>query len=1079
MESGGGSRDPNARSAPDPSTDPRADYDYQGGDEHRPDLVAALRDRIDGDVRFDEYSRQLYATDASAYEVTPVGVVFPTSTADVAAVMEYCAEDGVPVLPRGGGTSLAGQAVNEAVVLDFTRHMDDVIEVDPAPNDDPDPAGAPDVAADPDADAVAPSAAGIARAQPGVTLGELNAACEPHEITFAPDPAWGDKSALGGAIGNNSTGAHSLVYGKTDAYVESCEVVLADGTVTTLGEVDLDTIRGEADPDPVDGALLPQIYDAVRRIVDDHAGTIEDAYPDMKRNVSGYNLDRLVAEARGGLDDAGSDLDDAESDLDSSPSERGETVNLARLLAGSEGTLGIVTEATVSLEPLPETKSVALLAYDDLVTAMKDVEPILEHDPAAVEVLDEVLLDLSRETEEFGALVNTVVPEGTGALLLVEFYADDDAHGREQVADLLADRVPADVRTTEIAPPGEVRTQADHRAFAGLEAHDGAERERFWKLRKSGLPILLSRTTDEKHISFIEDCAVPPEHLSEYVERFEDILEEHDTFASFYAHAGPGVLHVRPLINTKSFEGVEQMVSIADDVTDLVVELGGSVSGEHGDGRARSQWNRKLYGEDVWALSRDLKAAFDPDWLLNPGQVCGDEIGAIDMAENLRFDPEYAFDAEFDPALEWENENGMQGMVELCHGCGGCRGTQSETGGVMCPTYRAAEEESLSTRGRANALRQAMSGDLPSATDDEFVEEILDLCIGCKGCARDCPSEVDMATLKAELTHQHHQEHGASVRDRLFGDIRRWAKVGSATAPVSNWLAAVPGSGWLAEKTVGIASERELPTFARTSFSDWMDDRDAGVDPDGADRRALLFPDTYTEYIEPEIGRAAVQVLEAAGVHVAVPEGVTDSGRPAFSKGLLDRARDRAEQNVGALEPAVEDGWDVVTVEPSEAAMFQSDYATLLGSDRAATVAEHTYGVLEYLDRFDLDVAFGGGVDERQDPLVYHGHCHQTAIGREHHAQLVLERAGYEVEVLDSGCCGMAGSFGYEAEHFSMSEAIGGILFDQVDAVADEAGTDPEVVASGTSCRSQFLDLRDTDATHPIEKLAEPLAADR
>ncbi|AGN00213.1 D-lactate dehydrogenase [Salinarchaeum sp. Harcht-Bsk1] len=1025
----------------DPSTDPRANYDYRGGEEHRPALVAALRERIDGEVRFDEYSRQLYATDASAYEVTPVGVVFPKSTDDVAAVMAYCAEEEIPVLPRGGGTSLAGQTVNEAVVLDFTKHMDDVLAVDPSE------AGL----------------AGTARAQPGVTLGELNAACENHDLKFAPDPAWGDKSALGGAIGNNSTGAHSLQYGKTDAYVESVEAVLADGTMTTLGEVDLETIREEADPAPDSGDLLPRIYEAVRRAVDEYADEIDEAYPDMKRNVSGYNLDRLVAEARGGIGPTGEDF-----------GESG-TVNLARLLAGSEGTLGIVTEATVSLEPIPETKAVALLAYEDLVTAMEDVEPILEHDPAAVEVLDDVLLNLARDTEEFGALVNTVVPEGAGAMLLVEFYAEDDARGREQTADLLADRVPADVRETEFSPPGNVSTDAALRAFAGFEAHDQAERDRFWKLRKSGLPILLSRTTDAKHISFIEDCAVPPEHLAEYVERFEAILEDHDTFASFYAHAGPGVLHVRPLVNTKTLDGVEQMVGIADAVTDVVTELGGSVSGEHGDGRARSQWNKKLYGVEIWDLSRDLKAAFDPDWLLNPGQICGDETGAIDMSEHLRFDPEYAFESGFESTLEWENANGMQGMVELCHGCGGCRGKQDQTGGVMCPTFRAAEEESLSTRGRANALRQAMSGDLPAeATDEEFVEEILDLCIGCKGCARDCPSEVDMATLKAELTHQHHQEHGTTVRDRLFGDIRRWARLGSATAPVSNWLASLPGAGWLAEQTVGIASERELPTFARTSFTAWMADRDAGVDPADAERRALVFPDTYTEYMEPEIGKATVRVLEAAGVHVDVPEGVTDSGRPAFSKGLLDRARERAEQNVAALEPAIEEGWDVVTVEPSEAAMFQSDYATLLGSERVLTVAENTYGVAEYLDSFDLPVpSVDAGASDRS--LVYHGHCHQTAIGRERHAPRVLERAGYEVEVLDSGCCGMAGSFGYEAEHFSMSEAIGGILFEQVDGAKASTEGPSTVVAPGTSCRSQFWDLRGTDAAHPVEVIDSAL----
>ncbi|RBI64618.1 FAD-binding oxidoreductase, partial [halophilic archaeon] len=527
-----------------PSSDERANYDYASEDVRRPALVEDLSRLVAGEVRFDEYSRELYATDASAYEVTPIGVVFPESTADVAAVMEYCAEREIPVLPRGGGTSLAGQAVNEAVVLDFTRHMDALLDADPD--------------------------ARTARAQPGVVLAELNAALAPHDLKFAPDPAWGDKSALGGAIGNNSTGAHSLQYGKTDAYVEECKVVLADGTVTTFGEVTLDELEARADPD---GDLEARIHAEVLRIVDEEADAVREAFPDLKRNVSGYNLDRLVAEADDG------------------------SVNLARLLAGSEGTLAIVTEATVGLEPVPDTKAMALFAYDDLLTAMADVAPILDHDPAAVEVLDDVLLDLARDTDEFEDVVG-MLPEATDSVLLVEFYAADDEEGREKVAALREAR------------DGD-------RAFASMEAHDEAERARFWKLRKSGLPILLSRTSDAKHISFIEDAAVPPENLPDYVADFQEVLEDNDTFASFYAHAGPGCLHVRPLVNTKSPAGVNQLENIADGVTDLVVEYGGSVSGEHGDGRARTQWNRKLYGEHVWEVFRELKTAFDPDWLLN------------------------------------------------------------------------------------------------------------------------------------------------------------------------------------------------------------------------------------------------------------------------------------------------------------------------------------------------------------------------------------------------------------------------------------------------------------------------------
>ncbi|GAB3668144.1 FAD-binding and (Fe-S)-binding domain-containing protein [Halopiger thermotolerans] len=1016
----------------DPAADRRANYDYQSDDVDRPALVDDLERLVDCEVRADSYSRQLYATDASPYEVTPIAVAFPESTADVAGIVKYCAERRIPVLPRGGGTSLAGQTVNRAVVLDFTRHMDAILEIDPDGR--------------------------TATVQPGTILGTLNEALSPHDLKFAPDPAWGDKSAIGGAIGNNSTGSHSLKYGKTDAYIEEAEVVLADGTVTEFGEVTLEEIEARADPD---GDLEGRIYAEVNRILEEEADLIEETYPDLKRNVSGYNLDRLVAEARGaelpGGEDAG---------------EPG-TVNLARLLAGSEGTLAIVTEVTVSLEPVPETKAVSLLCYRDLHEAMEDVTAILEHDPAAVEVLDDVLIDLARDTAEFGP-VTEILPDGTNAVLLVEFYAEDADHGREQVAGLLADRCPD--ATAEGEPAADApRTDAETLAIDALEAYDDAERAKLWKLRKSGLPILLSRTTDEKHISFIEDTAIPPEKLPEFVEGFEEILEEHDTYASFYAHAGPGVLHVRPLVNTKTDVGLEQLHGIADGVTDLVVELGGSVSGEHGDGRARTQWNRKLYGEELWATFQDLKTAFDPDWILNPGQVVFREENPTDLREHLRFDPDYEFEADFEPALEWDNDNGFQGMVELCHGCGGCRGEQSTTGGVMCPTYRASQEEITATRGRANALRQAMSGSLEpeEAFSDEFVEEVMDLCIGCKGCSIDCPSEVDMAKLKAEVTHEYHQRNGATLRDRLFANVATLSKLGSRFAPLSNLASKVPGARKLLEATVGIDSERPLPEFRSTTFRDWFAERGGSRVPAAeADRKAILYPDTYTNYSYPEAGKAAVRVLEAAGVHVAVPDDpdLGDTGRPAFSKGFLERARETAAENVEALAPRVADGWDVVVVEPSDAVMFQSDYLDLLDDEAADTLASGTYGVCEYLDTFRLDEEIE--FDAPAETLTYHGHCHQKSTAKDHHAVGVLRRAGYAVDPLDSGCCGMAGSFGYEAEHASMSDAIADILYEQV---AESDGD--RVVAPGASCRTQLEGRPGADEKPPtpIEAVAAAL----
>jgi Fe-S oxidoreductase len=736
-------------------------------------------------------------------------------------------------------------------------------------------------------------------------------------------------------------------------------------------------------------------------------------------------------------------------------------------MAGSEGTLAIVTEATVSLEPIPAETAIVMLTYDGVLPAMRDVAPILDHDPSAVEVMDDVLLDLARENPQFAELVETL-PDGTDSTLLVEFYADTPEQARQHIADLLADRLP-DYETGVEPNGGVAASDAPIHAVDALEAYDPDRQAKFWKMRKAGLPILLSRTGDDKHWPFVEDTAVPPGNLPEYIADLQDIFERHDTFAAYYAHAGPGVLHIRPLLNLKSEDGLETMYEISDAVTDRVIEYGGSVSGEHGDGRARTQWNKKLYGERLWETFRDLKSAFDPQWLLNPGNVCGDHT----PTDNLRYDPSYTFDAEFEPVLNWENENGFQGMVELCHGCAGCTGYQDTTGGVMCPTYRAAEEEITSTRGRANMLRAAMSGDLPDELfTDEFVHEVLSLCIGCKGCKNDCPSGVDMAKLKAEVVHEYHQREGLTLRDRLFANVESVLKLGSTFAPLSNWAMKMPGSGWLMEKTVGIARERDLPAFHRRTFTDWMRARGGPQVPAAAaTRKALLVPDPYTNYSHPNVGKAAVRVLEAADVHVQLSDEVTDSGRPAFSKSMLDHARETAAANVDALAPRIEAGWDVVTVEPSDAVMYQLDYRDLLSGEDVDRVAANSYGIFEYLDTHQLDENIDFG--DPDESLAYHGHCQQKATRKDHFAVGVLRRAGYDVDALDSGCCGMAGSFGYEAEHLSMSRAIADILYGQVDdSPADQ------VVAPGASCRSQLADhetQQGEEPPHPIEKVAAAL----
>jgi len=1007
---------PGEEPRPDPASDPRSNYDYRSSDVEDPALVADLEALVEGDVRFDSYTRNLFATDASAYHQLPIGVVVPESTDDVQAVMKYCAENEIPVLPRGGGTSLAGQTVNKAVVLDFKKRFNDIIEVDPE--------------------------AETVTAQPGITLARLNNRLSEHGLKYAPDPAWGDKSVLGGCIGNNTTGAHSLKYEKADGYLESVEVVLADGTLTTFDWMDIDELHERAEGVTDDDPIKQQVFAVVSDVLQNKREAIEDKYPDLMRNVSGYNFDKL--------------LEDVE--------ERGE-VNVGRLLAGSEGSLGIVTQATVSLEPVPNETSVVLLTYDDVISAMKDVAPILEHDPAAVEVMDDILLDLARETAEFSSVVD-ILPEGTDSTLLVEFYAEDVADGKQKVANLLADRLPS--HDPEVPANDEAPTvDAGIHAVDALEAYDPDRQAKFWKMRKAGLPILLSRTGDDKHWPFVEDTAVPAENLPEYVADIQELFDEHDTFASYYAHAGPGVLHIRPLLNLKADDGVETMLEISDAVTDLVIEYGGSVSGEHGDGRARTTWNKKLYGDEIWGAFQDLKAAFDPQGLLNPGNVSGDS----DPTENLRYDSDYEFDAGFEPSLQWANENGFQGMAELCHGCAGCEGHQDTTGSIMCPTYRATENEEItSTRGRANMLRRSMSGDLPDDIfDDEFVHEVLDLCIGCKGCKRDCPSGVDLAKLKTEVKHEYHQREGIPFRDKLFANVETLYSLGSTFAPISNVATQIPGSSVVMEKTLGIARERELPTFKRNTLQKWDNSRTPAVSEAEADRKALVLADPYTNYTQPAVGKAAIRALEAAGVYVEVSTEVTDSGRPAHSKAMVDHSRATAEANVEALAPRIDEGWDIVSVEPSDSVMYQVDYLDLLAGDDVEAVAANTYSVMEYIDTFRLDEQMDADGGET---VSYHGHCHQTAASRDHHAVGVLRRTGYEVDVLDTSCCGMAGSFGYEAEHYSMSQAIGRMLFDAV-----EESPAQEVVAPGTSCRSQLADYEKQygKPPHPIEKVADAL----
>jgi FAD/FMN-containing dehydrogenase/Fe-S oxidoreductase len=992
------------------------DTSVESLDVDRPDveeyaaLAAALRDCVSGEVQFDEYAQVLYATDGSVYQARPAGVIYPEDTADVRAAVRVATDHGVPILPRGAGSSLAGQTVGPGcVVLDMSRYMDGLLDVDPE--------------------------AQRATVQPGVVQDHLDDRLAEYGLKFAPDPASSNRSTLGGGIGNNSTGAHSVRYGITDAYTEEVKAILSDGSLLHARPVVLNSAEYEEIIAKDDREA--HIYETVRGLVEDHEAEIEERYPDLKRRVSGYNLDRVIYEN-----------DDGE-----------EVINLAKLFVGSEGTLGVIVEATVELVTVPEETALALYCFEDLVDAMEAVPEALAFDVSAVELMDDEVFRLAAESDGYSEYVEPI-PEGTAAALMLEY--DSELYDNFEAA---------------IAATNEHFVD-EGRAFDVIEAYTEKAQADIWKLRKAAIPLLMSLEGDPKPYPFIEDATVPPAELAEYVMKFEEVLEDHDTSAAYFAHAGSGTLHIRPILNLKDEDGIETMHSITDDVTDLVLEHHGAFSGEHGDGMARTEFNPKMYGEELWHAFKEVKTAFDPEWFMHPGNVVyrsgpedpgpdSDRGVSADMRENLRYGADYQ-SLEPQTKLDFSEEGGFSHLVELCNGCGTCRQTDSNT---MCPTYRASQEEMQTTRGRANMLRAAISGELPEEElySERFQTEVLDLCVGCKGCKSDCPTGVDLAKLKAEVKHEYHQEEGSTLRDRVFGNIDRFAALGSALAPLSNVGPKLPGARLLMEKVLGISRERELPTFASESLEAWFAARGPGVPEAEADAKVILFPDPYTNYIYPAPGKAAIGILETAGVHVRIPDGLKPSGRAAFSMGFLDEVETRARHNVDTLRSYVAEGWSVVFVEPSDAVMFQDEYLDILDGRGAELVAGSAYGVMEYIDvaRLDEELTF----EPSDEHLTYHGHCNQKAIKRDHHAVGVLRRAGYRVDPLDSGCCGMAGSFGYEAEHYGLSQAIGRILFRQVEQSAGDS-----VVAPGASCRSQLSDRAgETQPPHPVEKVAEAL----
>ena len=960
-------------------------------------MTSGFRRRIHGDVQLDDLSRALYATDASIYQIPPLGVVLPKDEADVAAVLRYARRHRVAVLPRGGGTSLAGQAVGHALHLDFSKYMHRLLDVNPED--------------------------GWAVVEPGIVLSQLNAELSRHGLMFAPDVSTANRATIGGMIGNNSAGMYSLRYGKTIDHVLELKVMLADGSVTTLRPLS----AAELDQVSIADSLEGRSYRTIRRLAREHADEIARRYPRVLRRVGGYNLDAFTS--------------------------REQPFNLAPLIVGSEGTLAVVLQARLRLVPRPKHTAIGVLSFPSLDHALDAVVPCLECAPAAVELMDDVLLELTRRSHTHAGHLASFVEGEPAALLQVEFFGDT------------VDEVQARVDALEH------HLHACGSSGMLTRAYTPAQIAAIKEVRTAGLPLLMSMSPDRKPETFVEDSAVPPERLAEYIRRFRAIVEAHGTRVAFYGHASVGLMHARPILNLKTAEDVARMRSIAEAVKDLVLEYGGALSGEHGDGIARSEWNRELFGDTLYEAFRQIKRTFDPHGLLNPGKI----VDAPAMDTHLRYGPGYRVTLPLRTHFRFRDTGSLAGAAELCNGNGLCRKTDT---GTMCPSYMVTRDEEHSTRGRANALRMVLSGALPpTAFTSRRMYEILDLCLECKGCTGECPSRVNMTRLKAEWLSHYYAVHGVPLRSRLFGAIRWLNVAGSACAPVSNWLLRLPGAGRLAERLLGISSRREFPSFARVPFHSWFEHHTPHPAA-GSVGTVVLFPDTFADFNEPEIGRAAVLLLERLGYRVLLPRRRVCCGRPLLSKGLLGAAQRLARRQLAALALYAEAGIPIVGLEPSCVLSFRDEYPDLLDDPRAAVLGRQSFLIDEFLAH-EIDV---GRIAPRLDGggrrhLLLHGHCHQKAlVGSARALGLLRAIAGTEVREVDSGCCGMAGSFGYETEHYEISQAIGErVLFPTVRALAPE----DEVVAIGTSCRQQIRHGTGRRARHLVEILLDALQDER
>ena len=942
-------------------------------------LARRLVREVEGEVLFDPASRARYSSDASIYQIEPIGIVVPKTRQDVRVAVQIAAEEGIPILPRGAGTSQCGQTVGAALVIDDSKYLNRLLEAD--------------------------AANGTAVAEPGLVLDQLNLALKGSGLWFPVDVSTSAQATLGGMAGNNSCGSRSIRYGNMVHNVLGIDALLADGSQYYFGP------SAGLDAAP---AGLRELVGRIHAIVEREADEIETRWPKVLRRVQGYNIDMIRSYA---------------------------PHNLAHLLVGSEGTLAWFERIVLKLSALPRAKALGVCHFPAFYAAMQAPQHIVKLDPVAVELVDRTMIGLARGNPAFRGTVDRFVRGDPEAILLIEFAGEDlgvQLAKLKQLVELMGD----------LGLPGSV-----------VEIPDAALQREIWEVRKAGLNIMMSMKGDGKPVSFIEDCAVPLEHLAEYTRRLTEVFERHGTHGTWYAHASVGTLHVRPVLNMKT-DGASKMRAIAEEACALVREFKGAYSGEHGDGLVRSEWIEPIIGPRLTSSLAEIKALFDPKGLMNPGKIV--RPPKQDDRALLRYKPGYTVQSP-ETALDWSEWGGLAGAAEMCNNNGHCRKFDA---GTMCPSFRVTGDEVHLTRGRANTLRLALSGQLgPDAFTSDELREAMDLCVGCKGCKRECPTGVDMARMKIEFLHHYHRRHGYTIKDRLIAYLPRYAPIASRLAPLFNLRNRIPGLAALSESLFGISARRPLPTWRRATFVDSIAaaGRSDATPGDGTGE-VVLFADCFNNYHEPENSHAALRVLEASGytVHIARAKDKDGSrplccGRTFLSCGMLERARQEAQRMLTALKLFVARGVPIVGLEPSCLYTLRDEFPAMLPGSQTEALAARAMMFEEFLTqeleagRLKLPLKALS-----QKHALLHGHCHQKAFAGMPAVQKVLALVpGLEVTTVESSCCGMAGAFGYEAAHYEVSMKMAeAALLPAVRA----AGPDTLIVADGISCRHQIAD---------------------